>query len=319
MLTDPSMKHLPSAPALAGQAKTQCPTVLHCLLMDDGFVARLNQERVWTVHSTFRRVLNLISPTGRLVTLASRDNTLMPYTAICSTADFSEFSDLLGQAVNVQAGELRVGADLILTLDGQLASSRYKPFAPQNDQATLHAHAACLTQLYQQHQVPGSFVAKADASRFELAMQDMLISKTGLFRDAVAKQQAQTIIETGRSLIGLGVGLTPSGDDYLVGFLAVLLLDKHCALKQAPALAQAIVADAHQRTNDISATYLQSAARYRFKTQIADLVKAVLCQGHMQVQHALLNLIEVGATSGSDIARGMIDAFDAGNFHRGRQ
>lgn len=313
------MTTFPSAPASAGQAKTPYPKVLHCLLMDDGFVDRLNRERVWTVHSTFRRVLNLISPSGRLITLASRESTLMPYTAICNAADFSAFRHLPGQAGTVQAGALRIGTDLALTLDGQLGSSRYAPFAPQNDWATLQTHVSYLAQLYQQHQVPGSFVVKADASRFELAMQAMLIDKTLLFRDAVATQQAQAIIDHGRSLIGLGVGLTPSGDDYLVGFLAVLLLDKHCPLKQAPALAQAIVADAHQRTNDISATYLQSAARCRFKTQIADLVTAVLCQGQIRVHDALLSLLAVGATSGSDIARGMIDAFQTRHFHRERQ
>ena len=307
------MKHIPSM-----QTKVQYPKVVHSLLLDDGFVDRLNRERAWTVHSTFRRVLNLISPTGRLITLASRDNTLMPYTAICSAVDFSEFSHLLGKTADVQAGELRIGTDLILRLDGQLVSSRYEPFAPLNDLATLQAHVAYLEQLYQQRQVPGSFVVKPDASRFERAMQEMLLSKTYLFRDAAVNKQEQAIIEHGRSLIGLGVGLTPSGDDYLVGFLAVLLLDKHCKRKRGPVLARAIVAAARQRTNEISATYLQSAARYRFKTQIADLVKAVLCQGQAQVKQALLNLIAVGATSGSDIARGMIDAFDTGNFHKGR-
>lgn len=310
MLTCPSMKQYPSAVA---------PKVLRSLLMDDGFVDRLNRERVWIVHSTFRRVLNLISPTGRLVTLASHGNTLMPYTAICDAIDFSEFSHLPGAAANVDAGALRIGTDLLLMLDGQLGSSRYQPFAPLNDQATVQANTAYLERLYRQHQVSGSFVVKADASRFDLAMQEMLIGKTRAFRDAVLNSQEQAIIENGRSLIGLGVGLTPSGDDYLVGFLAVLLLNQHCAIKQAPALAQAIVAEAHQRTNEISATFLQSAAQYRFKTQIADLVQAVLCQGQRQVKHTLLSLLEVGATSGSDIARGMIDAFDACNFDRGRK
>jgi hypothetical protein len=78
-------------------------------------------------------------------------------------------------------------------------------------------------------------------------------------------------------LIGLGPGLTPSGDDFLVGFLAGLRCmagkkEEHRAFLSD--LGRMIVRLSH-RTNDIGRTYLFHATRGRVSSRLASLAQAI--------------------------------------------
>lgn len=73
------------------------------------------------------------------------------------------------------------------------------------------------------------------------------------------------------SLIGLGVGLTPSGDDFLCGVLAGLILTGNSDQRFTSILRERIRANLNN-TNDISRTFLQCALSSHFSKPIKDLV-----------------------------------------------
>nr|WP_314463524.1 DUF2877 domain-containing protein [uncultured Clostridium sp.] len=73
------------------------------------------------------------------------------------------------------------------------------------------------------------------------------------------------------SLIGLGVGLTPSGDDFLCGVLAGLILTGNSDQPFTSVLKERIGANLN-KTNDISRTFLQCALSSHFSKPIKDLV-----------------------------------------------
>lgn len=110
----------------------------------------------------------------------------------------------------------------------------------------------------------------------------------------------------GRGLIGLGPGLTPSGDDLLSGLEAGLhALDAACA----GFLAQAI-GDVDDRTTAVAATLLRHAARGEFAERIHILVGALLDASGGAIPAAIERSVAWGATSGTDCLLGVLLGLD---------
>jgi hypothetical protein len=111
------------------------------------------------------------------------------------------------------------------------------------------------------------------------------------------------------ALIGLGSGLTPSGDDLLVGYLAGLwcaVLDKSERVQFASNLGQAIIHHS-SKTNDISRTYLCHAARGQVSSRLADLAE-VICRGENSDRLLITveSAMQAGHTSGMDAVTGLL-------------
>ena len=110
-------------------------------------------------------------------------------------------------------------------------------------------------------------------------------------------------------LIGWGEGLTPSGDDFLVGLLAGL---DACPSSDAPrrdlrqALARAVVAGVG-RTTPIAAHFLRLAAAGHYAEPLLDLRDALVSQADDGgVDAALGRALAIGATSGADAVSGLL-------------
>lgn len=95
------------------------------------------------------------------------------------------------------------------------------------------------------------------------------------------------------SLIGLGVGLTPSGDDFLCGVLAGLILTGNSDQTFTSILKKRIGMSL-KNTNDISRTFLRCALSSHFSKPIKDLVYPA------SVQDILASFKAVGHSSGFD-------------------
>ncbi|GGO18870.1 hypothetical protein GCM10010116_37980 [Microbispora rosea subsp. aerata] len=115
-------------------------------------------------------------------------------------------------------------------------------------------------------------------------------------------------ITAAERLIGLGPGLTPSGDDMLAGLLVAL---RHLgaaagaprAVWLADWLAAAVTYDARTRTTPISATLLHCAARGETSPEVTGVLRGVA--GHQPLEPALRRLLGLGHTSGADLAWGV--------------
>jgi hypothetical protein len=108
-------------------------------------------------------------------------------------------------------------------------------------------------------------------------------------------------------LIGLGVGLTPSGDDYLVGLLAGF------AATGDPVgieLGAAIAALAPARTTTIGASAITHAARGCFTERLHDVLIALAGGRLTNLATAIEQATAYGATSGSDTLVGLFAGID---------
>jgi hypothetical protein len=103
-----------------------------------------------------------------------------------------------------------------------------------------------------------------------------------------------------RGLIGLGPGLTPSGDDLLVGALAVLdALDERTA--QA-VLAQAVIDAEPSLTAPLSGCLLRAAAQGHMGERLHRAVSAVMAG---EARAAVAALRTIGHSSGWDMLAGI--------------
>lgn len=109
--------------------------------------------------------------------------------------------------------------------------------------------------------------------------------------------------DTVRRWIGLGPGLTPSGDDILVGFMAVYN-EFGDDIEWADELREAVLSQLG-RTTDLSAQLLRSAAARDYHEIIQRMILALAGLSPNPLERCLEDLLCVGAQSGQDIAFGM--------------
>jgi hypothetical protein len=105
-------------------------------------------------------------------------------------------------------------------------------------------------------------------------------------------------------IAGRGPGLTPSGDDLLLGITHALTLWPRLAVRVGGIAIRQLIADAARpHTTRISAAYLDAAARGLATEPWHDLVRILHCSGP-DLQAAARRLLQMGETSGADALTG---------------
>lgn len=113
------------------------------------------------------------------------------------------------------------------------------------------------------------------------------------------------IIEGAHGIMGVGPGLTPSGDDFLVGFLAGLMYCRPEKVAQAASvLARCLDQDSSVFTTTISAQYMKCAAKEQFHQYVAGLIEAFNAGTSGDLRKAAERLITLGHFSGTDLLLG---------------
>lgn len=268
-----------------------------------------------TVHSVFKSAINLRLTRGyKLLTLVASSEADLPQGIRVDTPDdfsFEIFS--AGEQVTCRDDVLRFGS-LTIELRG---ARRWKCDLPalQADMAnpTVATAWRCVWHALNKRQIQ---------SNAEIIAQDLFRSDESI-RAGVPRQAGEamrglfdatrrydlTAAASVRALIGLGTGLTPSGDDLLVGYLAGLwcsVLDKSERIQFVTNLGKAIIHLSRQ-TNDISRTYLYHASRGQVSSRLAELAEAICREENSdRLLKTAESAMQVGHTSGMDAVTGLL-------------
>lgn len=116
--------------------------------------------------------------------------------------------------------------------------------------------------------------------------------------------QAAALIE---SLLGLGRGLTPSGDDVTIGWLLALRMNSPSAKSNA---LKRVVELAYQRTTSISANLIECAANGEADERLINVLDH-LASGTPGLEDCATGLLAWGESSGVDALIGMALALSA--------
>lgn len=101
--------------------------------------------------------------------------------------------------------------------------------------------------------------------------------------------------------IGRGLGLTPAGDDFIIGLLAVDTVESFLPADFRSLLSGALAA---KRTTDVSESYLASASQGCFSSLVIEVIKHV-SRPISDLKAAVSALADSGSTSGSDTLAGI--------------
>jgi hypothetical protein len=137
--------------------------------------------------------------------------------------------------------------------------------------------------------------------------KDFIIDSVRKLTRGIKYNDYKMITEASKRLIGLGPGLTPAADDFLLGILASLYyigyyFGNH--LENLKKIAGFIIYDLPGRTTFISEIMLRNGMKARFSEPIRNLMFAVI--HNTSVQDKCINLLNIGGTSGSDCAAGIV-------------
>lgn len=277
------------------------------LLLADGIGARVPRRARAQVHSVFPRACNIETDSGELVTLLAAGSGNAPHAIRCA-APFAPPSRRLrqgqpasldGPILQVPAAHLVVDFSRAAVWNGSVAAA-----SPGLNGAEV--------QRALRHQAPDQGVAPAlfSSSRPHAALQRALAARMAqtlpMLAHATAKGDAGAVVSALSALVGLGPGLTPAGDDFIVGYLAALWSRS----RREPGIAALLCAIATPvgqmslLTNAISRQMLLDALQGQFAERLTDVVRCI-CEGG-DVARASVRALEVGHSSGADALCGLL-------------
>lgn len=276
-----------------------------------------------TVHSVFHQACNMRLESHALLTLLPSEKDNVPHGIRLNTFSQPVFQDLIGvgQSVSCRGGILRIGgSDFSVDLRTarpwhiELKGLHIDLRRPAQARSWAAAWAELKTSqrkcdLSKILEVVSSPKEQSDtpvAMEFLPQLSTHLV--TALLR-ATRTFQLEDARAAIRSLIGLGLGLTPSGDDFLVGYLAGLWSTAGSGPIRAQFLSalDSELSETAQNTNEISRAYLRSAAKGQFSEPIAKLAQQLKHANNMSgVRAATQAALQVGHTSGTAGVLGLL-------------
>ncbi|HEY7589994.1 MAG TPA: DUF2877 domain-containing protein [Candidatus Limnocylindrales bacterium] len=246
------------------------------------------------VLSVYRSAVNLLVA-GELVTLASARGGGLPNGVLLADS----FEPV---ALGVRSGMAVAASARRLDIPGGLL--HVDLVAPQWDPLLRPSH------------VPADIGGRVAVARGALAGGTLIAGgrlTDGGLAPAARKRRDSAIELAGTGLIGLGPGLTPSGDDVLVGFTAGL---SAIGDPRARRLARAWAGAATGRTTDVAVAFHRAAARGFYAERLHVVARALLAGPVEAIPEAIRLAAAWGATSGSDTLAGFLLALDTATQRR---
>jgi len=247
--------------------------------------AALGGERRGRVASIHERAIVLLLDDGPLVALLPAGAPLHPW-ALELDGPIPR-GPAEGEAVRVAGGEIAFAASRVELAGMAIAELRLTARRCDPDPAAVRALAACLP-------------AAATTGPFASALAAALAAYRDCGDPAVLAV-----------LVGVGEGLTPSGDDVIVGALAALELlgDDAGHARLGAALAGGSV-----RTTKLAAQMIEAALAGRHAEPVRELLEALAATPPAPARLAAATdaLLAVGHRSGADTLRGIVAVLSKG-------
>ena len=267
------------------------------------------------VLSAFSHAVNLDTPAG-LVSVLTRARCLQPIGCVVEPAgSFEQGAFAPGMRVRLTGRAIRIGdAEIVLagatptdlSVRGALCpDGAAAAVEPQKHRPTLRP-APLLTVLASGRGEDGlsALVTRCKSNVYA----DFLAPRLPRLFAAVAAGDAAEAGEAAARIAGCGVGLTPSSDDLLTGYMAMLhALSAIGVLGEIAPITHAIAARAAQKTNRISGAFLlQSGAGYVSEDVLRLLQLLCSDSDAQQIERAAARVAAFGSTSGSDMLTGIV-------------
>lgn len=273
-------------------------------------VPRENFDAV--IQSVFDAAVNLrLEDEDRLITVLISDGYELPQGIRISRKDISLQSLTVGLRAASRGGILRFDSSLLSIdlRDAPVWKSRVPALClDMNSLSSQKAWSASWNLLNKEQRLKNT----------EIVADDLFQPDTGsTLSQHISKPVMRLIASTGQfdpqeaalaaeKMIGLGPGVTPAGDDILIGFLAGLWStagENPTQLSFIHSFGAELIQRAKQ-TGEISRTYLLHATRGQFSSTLSKHLEAIAADE--DVEEATRNAMRVGHSSGMDSVTGAL-------------
>lgn len=245
------------------------------------------------IHSVFKKVVNIKTPGGLISVVTKSIGKSASYIVIDHEMDFLEADIRAGDFVKTN-GNCLIFNNLIVDINSA--------------QVWNDIVGCCFRWEKSKIYFENLKTFKASVDRY--AAKNSAWEKLNCdreFNERIKKLKGKNPSKAVNSLIGLGPGLTPSGDDVLLGFLSVVnTCDDFIPARKA--FTNEILSNL-KYTSDISGYFLKMAAENHYHEYLQNVIYAMVFGPPESVAICVKKLLSLGATSGTDIAAGMYWAF----------
>lgn len=274
---------------------------MRAIRVEDSLPALIQAYNSGTVYSVYSHVMNL-SIGGRIVAVMMAGAEEAPDSILTDFSDsFLRYADQVGRQIRVSKEqillpdgtdiELRGGITYFAGLTGTSITEKTIDFAK-----VLQAQE--LLRLYGKQE---------DLYRAYFRLNEKTTLQ-GMFEEILSDLEKQTCptdyVRCATRMVGLGIGLTPSGDDFLAGFLLVLQIlrpDLHSPLL-------AIVEPVLKKTNRISRQMILNAGNGKARRSELDFLEGLSDKRTATVKKSVHAILQFGETSGTDTLIGILTA-----------
>jgi hypothetical protein len=235
----------------------------------------------------FDRACNLVEARGGVLSLVASELGAGPFAIVVSIdAPFSA-AVTLDAPVTICDETLTIGSVSIDTTGVPIETSRPR-WASARSQIDRWRHAIC--------DQPAAGIDARIAQRVRASLRELCA--------ALAAGDVEGCRSVALRLAGLGGGLTPTGDDVLVGALHAIWLTK--PMDEAARCARAIADAAAPLTTSLSSAWLRAAARGEASAPWCALIDAWANDDRLAAARAVQRILATGHSSGADAWLGFV-------------
>ncbi|WP_448885886.1 DUF2877 domain-containing protein [Citrobacter telavivensis] len=274
---------------------------MQALTADAGFFCERGSGRVEQV---FSRAVNLYLPAQhQLLTLLCEEYDNAPNSARLALTHFDGLFRP-GELVQFHPSGITVGDDKWIDKTSchdwhmpklQLSPERFRQIPWQRWSELIH-------QQLQENET--LFLWRGDNPFYQAICHELQRRRNTLLR---AMRKGIEIAPAVIQMMGLGIGLTPSADDYLVGLSIILFIAGHPAEKYKEAFCSALQLG-RGNTTLLSAITLEAAFEQRYRENIAGFIRCMINEPNGFSIQSIANIKNIGSSSGCDMLYGMADA-----------
>ncbi len=255
----------------------------------------LISEGEYTVHSRFKNHINFRSKNS-LLTITDKTEDSGPLNIIFNSINFS-----IPQNLVIKNGTLSLDLHNFSLLQAGKYTSELQLSRQQIEVIFSKLQYVRSFILQQGAEKSLKYLLQIDTPANCSKFQEILLE---FIRNGFNSLLQGKISEAVSYIKGRGIGLTPSGDDFLTGILYGLHLLEFKGYKFKP-IRQRIFADSGTE-NLISANYLSLAWQGRYFGDLKKLLTVLIADDVKTIDHQLQLFLQKGATSGADMLTGLI-------------
>lgn len=262
----------------------------------------------YEVHSRFAKAVNLIDQKGAMITLLCDALPNGPSTALVNIPSFSSLSKAIdvGQKFVYHSG-LLANQDIEFSFANKplIWESTISPI----NRAIKNAEIDLISELLMAHEALISPLDMEIENSVALYISQKLRESLEELIQALFYKNNVLVKVYVEALIGLGQGLTPSGDDRLLGLMLVLYLYGNHFQDEIYQIEQ-IIDNSQDKTHDISWWMLHHGSLGQFNEWLLDygnlLSKPFQSDSLLNEKACLFKILSIGSQSGGDMVTGIL-------------